>query len=148
MELTDLAIDVEAVENGEWFEEIPDFPGLALKVRGSNSTAFTRAYRQRLTLHRRALEADGDKAAELREAIWRDSLIEGCLIDWNVTDKGAPVSVSRAEEICADRHYAPLLDAIAWCARRIAMRRLSDLQEADAKLGERSAGAASGAGSE
>lgn len=123
MRLSDIKVDSKAIEQGEWIDEIPDLPGLRLKVRGTGNADFRR---QQSKLGRRD---DIDR-------VMTQLLVDTVLIDWDglTDDAGVPIPYSRdaAQQFLFDPDLRLLRDGVAWAANALSVRRKTD-QDEDAK---------------
>lgn len=124
MKLSDIRIDIDAVENGAWVNEIPDMGDLELKVRGLDCTA------ARALLERKARLRAGSVPARLAEqanAVNRENdrsdLLETVvLMDWrNLADDGTPVlySPEMARRLIRSPEFRPFRLAVIWAGNRV-----------------------------
>lgn len=116
--LTDAA--VEGIETGAWVGDIPNMPGLRLKVLGATSKAHVKANQAKLEMARKKSRKDltGDQVADCM----REVLAEVTLIEWDgITDGGKPVKFDRAlaKKWMTSRNGRALADAVYWAAQKL-----------------------------
>ena len=119
------------VRAGAWVKDIPvpGFDGVALRVRGLNNPD-ARRLREKL-----ASEAGkgGPIAGEKLDAIASEVIAEAILLDWNLTDDGAPLPFSKekAAELLADEDIGPLLrEAVSYAASVVGDKGAAELDAA------------------
>ena len=120
MKLSELQLDVEAVDNGIWVDS-SEFDGVSWYVRGTEYPPYQKALRTKMANMQkgRRTKLNGVAVDEFNH-LTRDLMVEHCLLDWRGidTDDGEPVSYSRelARAFMSDRKYSLLardiMDAI------------------------------------
>lgn len=128
----DAPVDLEA---GEWVGDIPDHPGVRLKVR-------SRTYKPFVTAHDRLLRSYGKRAQQaLREDAYKVAvgklLTEHVLIDWDnavqADGKSAKYDRKLAERILTSTDARGMgdtfRDAVAYCAGVVADRYLGTIED-------------------
>jgi hypothetical protein len=131
MKLSSLKADLAREEEGDWVE-IPDFPGVSLKVRSANSKAysmqlsvlsqkFARKYGQRPIPPEDSLRGSGKLLARY------------ILLDWKGLDDDVAqpliYSADLAEELLTNPEYRKLANAVLWAAQRIAEAEVDELDD-------------------
>ncbi|HLL28582.1 MAG TPA: hypothetical protein VKT73_13140 [Xanthobacteraceae bacterium] len=118
MRITDIKIDSNAIEHGDWVDA-PFIPGLRLKVRGIGNSDY-----KALAVKQAALSGF-QKTDEIEEANLSEQLIETILVDWDglEDDDGKPIPYSKdkAREYILD----PDLRAFRWSVNAAATAILS-----------------------
>lgn len=112
--LSDLRVDLAAVENGAWVEGIPGMGDLALKVRGLDCEP---ARLRRRLRARRGVSSDDVMTEVLREVV---------LLDWRgLTDGGEPLpySAETADILLTLTEFRPFRQAVIWAAEHVGTRR-------------------------
>ncbi|MEJ0097876.1 MAG: hypothetical protein WDM84_08040 [Bauldia sp.] len=123
MKLTDIKRAYERIEQGDWIKDIPEMPGLALRVKGIGNLAFDHA-RQELIRKRPHAEkvARLDAAEEYAEL--GKLLADTVLIDWSglQDDDGVemPYSKVRAEALLTDPEMRAFQNAVQYAALMVA----------------------------
>ena len=134
MRLSDIKVNPDAVQNGEWVKEIPEFEDLEVQVRGFDSSAYRLAQAKKIRLLPRGLRQN--PTPEVSDRMQSELLYEVVLLDWKnlIGDDGKPIvySKEKAKELLADPQYRALRDAVAWAASVVGADR-GDAREAAAK---------------
>lgn len=136
MKITNLMLDLAAIEGGHWVENIPGLADVRILTKGVGNAAF-RALNSQLV---KALVRDGKAGAELTteqaEEIEAQLLLKTCLLDWeNLTnDDGTPLPFSseKAELFLTNPTYRPIRTGIAYAAQQVGARVAAQV-EADRK---------------
>lgn len=121
------------VRTGGWVKDIPvaGFDGVALRVRGINNID---ARRLREKLAREAAPKDGGSIpAENLDVINNEVILGAILLDWNLTEDGAPLafSVAKAGNLLADPDIGPLLrDAVSYAGSVVAEQGTDEMEAA------------------
>ena len=130
MKLTDLEIDVDKLEQGDWVENIPDMGDLRLKVRGSGNSDFRALQQKLLRAVPRGKLRDGRVPPEVQDAITGTLLLETVLLDWDglADGNGEPIPYSRemAAKLLTEPKYRRFRDGVAWAADVVAERTKED----------------------
>lgn len=127
MDLDKLTVDVKAVEEGSWVDQIPELGDISFKVRGFGNAL----YRKMQTDLMRATPIAKRMDQAEQERINTKLLIETVLLDWkNLTRDGAvvPYSKDTAAEILNDPAYQRFKDGVTWAAHVVAEMRADDLE--------------------
>jgi hypothetical protein len=130
MKLTDLEIDVDKLEQGDWVENIPDMGDLRLKVRGSENADFRALQQKLLRAVPRGQLRDGRVPPEVSDRITATLLLETVLLDWDGlvggNDEPIPYSKEMAAKLLTDPKYRRFRNAVAWAADVVAERTKED----------------------
>lgn len=132
MDLNDLSVNVTAIEQGDWVDNIPDMGKLRLKVRGIGNSDYKRLQTRLIAAIPQADKMRGQVDPVVSEGIQTECLIETVLLDWNgLTAGGQPVPYSKekAKELLTNPSYAPLRNAVAWAASIIAVDRAARTED-------------------
>lgn len=111
---------VEGIETGAWVGDIPDLPGVRLKVLGSSAKAHVKANQAKLEAARK--KSRKDLSAEQAADCIREVLAEVTLVDWDgITDGGKSVKFDRelAKKWLTSRNGKKLADAVFWAAQKL-----------------------------
>lgn len=114
---------IKAIEEGHWVEDIPNAPGLRLRVRGLSS-------RKVLGLHdlkirkapRTDKNADGSLKSEASLRITREVYAEAVLLEWDgITANGKPVPYSKemAKKWLSDRSGDNFMRFVTYAANEV-----------------------------
>ncbi|OQP84193.1 hypothetical protein BTR14_20540 [Rhizobium rhizosphaerae] len=108
-----LMIDTEAERNGRW-EDYPDWPGVAFKVRGIESEAYRRrASEIRATVAKMSPEAGG----KYHETETPRNVVDNLLLDWRGFDMPFRGDETRRELVKPE--YRLFIGAIVYCAAKV-----------------------------
>lgn len=136
MKLSDLKVNVAAIEQGAWVDDIPELPGLRLKVRGFGNADDRRIQDIEYQRLPRNLRVRGNVPSATTDIIMTKRLLGAILIDWDGLtgddDKPLPYSKETAETLLTDKAYMPLRNAVIWAASVVADETKTE-QEADLK---------------
>lgn len=142
MKLSEIETITGRVEDGAWVKNIPNLPGLSLKVRGINCTAadvLRSQLLQDLPEEARRKPSDADN-----ERIATQVMARVLLVDWNITEDGpagadgkptqvrVPFTVEAAQTALANPKVRLLRDGVAYASQFVALLG-TDRLEADAK---------------
>jgi hypothetical protein len=119
MEIKSFKRDAKAAQDGRWVDDIPNMPGVRLKVRGLSCFAATSLRRAK----ERAVPRDGRERGAIKlkveQRISREVLHEAILLDWDgLTDKDQPFpyDFEAAGAMLKDPDYDIFAGAVAWAA--------------------------------
>lgn len=131
MKLNDIRLDLEAIENGVWIDNIPKCGTLRLKVRGARSKKWREVSRNIVEVSRLSGPSEDD-AEKYMTALY----LQAGLVDWDGVerDDGEPIkfNVTDAEKILTDPSLVFFREGVQWAIDRASDRRLAQ-READAK---------------
>lgn len=136
MKLSSAALNIDAINGGEWVANLPGLGDFTVKVKGVGNEEY-RLLVSRLTRDALRTKRAGEELSTAEvDAIGVRALLETVLIDWaNLTDDAGaqiPYSMDRAQEFLADPRYRPIRDGVEWAARIVGDRRAAQM-ETDAK---------------
>ena len=130
MKLTDLEIDVDKLEQGDWVESIPDMGDLRLKVRGSGNSDYRALQQKLLRAVPRGQLRDGRVPPEVQDKITSQLLLDTVLLDWDglagEDEQPIPYSKELAAKLLTEPKYRRFRDAVAWAADVVAERTKED----------------------
>lgn len=119
MEIKSFKRDAKAAADGRWVDDIPNMPGVRLKVRGLSCFAATSLRRAK----ERAVPRDGRERGAIKLAveqrISREILHEAILLDWDgLTDNGEPFAYDfdAAGLMLKNPDYDIFAGAVSWAA--------------------------------
>jgi hypothetical protein len=123
MKLSSLKVDIVREEEGDWID-IPDLPGVSLKVRSTNSKGYSMALSLRSQKFARKY---GSRPIPPEESLKANGslLAEHILLDWKglTEDDGTteiPFNKELAAEYLQNPEYRQLANAVVWAAQRVA----------------------------
>lgn len=124
MKFSDIAEINRRVQEGEWVRDIPLLPGVALKVRGINSGAYSDLRQKLVRQLSREDKAGGTISEGQAERIDKQLLSEALLLDWTGIegDDGAvvPYSKETAEHLVSAPEYQIFRDGVQYAAMTVA----------------------------
>lgn len=134
MKLSSIKINGRAIEEGAWVNQIPQLPGVRLKVRGLGNRDYRRFEAKLIREIPREARIDGLDPADA-DAIEARCLAETVLIDWDGIegDDGAPQRLTPeiALGYLQDPDYLVLRNAVVYAASIVASTKAAD-ETADA----------------
>jgi len=110
----------DAIESGDWVDDIPQMGDLRLRVKGLNSAQFKAIFaRKQRAVPKQQRERDGEIQEEVLHQIRGEALCEAILLDWDgLTSEGQPFPFDKetarkwlTDPDFADFHYATLYAA-------------------------------------
>jgi hypothetical protein len=125
MDISQFKRDAKRVEDGEWVDDLPEFPGVRFKVRGMQSMAYNSAHAKRvraIPIHKRKKDGAPDEL-DAYEALG-DALADAVLLDWDGIDKdGKPLKYDAelARTWLTDLDFAHFNTAVMQAAQRVDM---------------------------
>jgi len=137
MQLNQIAVDVEREEKGDWVE-VPDLPGVSLKVRSLYNKDYQHA--QQVAARKMARRYGKQPIPpDVQTKTYARLLSDHVLLDWSgITDENGDAvsySVEFGRDVLADPQYRRLADAVAWAAGVVGEQDVEDLED-DAKNSE------------
>jgi hypothetical protein len=126
MKLSNIRVDVVAVEQGGWVDNIPDMEDLRLKTRAEFNDDWRRLYGQlydALPREQKVGRLDPAVADQLNARC----ILECGLVGWEnfldeATGEPIPFSKEKAAEFLFDKQYRPFLAACLHAARTVAQQ--------------------------
>lgn len=132
MKLSDLTIDADRLENGDWVDNIPEMGGVRLKVRGFNNSDWRKLQNTLIEATPRKQRLGGRLDPNTMDEITSKCLLNACLLDWDGllddNDKPIPYDKKRAEQLLKDPQYRKFREAVVW-ASQIVAEQINDEQE-------------------
>lgn len=134
MKLSSIAVDPQAVEDGDWVKGLPEMGDLELKCRGQNSAVWKMRRRKLLNALPRNLRNRPDGLPqEVEDQLTNTLLLDAGLMDWRnleLDDGVKPYSRELAEKLIKDPAYALFRDAVLIATVRVG----ADVDTADEEL--------------
>lgn len=125
VKLSSLAVDINAEQSGDWVD-IPDLPGVALKVRSINAPAYQVA--RGLLMQKLRRKHGQDKPIPVNDltvalgALYAEHL----LLDWrglaDDNDQPLPFSTELSTSLLTNPEYRNLVQHVAYAAGRVGER--------------------------
>lgn len=133
MRLSEIAVNVEAIEVGRWVPVDHILPGVRLKVRGIDNTD-CRRLRNKLVAEVPRVERIKGLDTTKADAINARLLAETVLIDWSglEDEDGKPLAFSKAKalEILIDPAFIVFRNAVEWAAGIVHEDDLVEIEDA------------------
>lgn len=96
MDIGKQKVNAEAIEQGEWIENIPEAGDLRLKLRGRTCADYRQMQQRLISALPRNVRFQSPLPLETSDRINLTCLVEVCMIDWEgVLDNGQPVKFSK-----------------------------------------------------
>ena len=127
MKLNEIKESSRKIEHGAWVSNLPNLPGVSLKVRG----AFNSDYNRMLGKLRSELSPEEWRDDAVQEGIETTLLVETVLLDWDGIED-APYSRETAQQLLSDPDFAILRRAVNFASSNVAREGRQTLEE-DAK---------------
>ena len=112
MKITDLEIDVDAVDNGAWVRDIPDMGGVAFRVRGSEYAPYQKALRATMVSQGRRQRLASQMDMDKFQAVQYRLTAEHLLLDWSgldgADDQPLPFTPETAMRLMTERKFRPV----------------------------------------
>jgi hypothetical protein len=148
MKIGDIAVDADRLENGAWVDDVPEMPGLRLKVRGSFNADWRKLQQKLLDNIPRKKRMGGRTDLDEQEAIMTKCLLNCCLLDWegleDESGKAIPYSKEFAQKLLSEPQYRRFRESVAWAANMVAEIKDEDQREAVGNLVKLSTGSTDG----
>jgi len=123
MDIFSIEKNVAAIDAGDWVSDIPNFPGVRLKVRGLGSETCENVRDAKVrALMPSDFDENGAPKKDVTARIAREVLHEAILIDWDgftASGKAFPYSPESALPFCTEKRFEDFQDAVTWAARKI-----------------------------
>ena len=145
IKLNSARVDLKREREGEWVD-IPDWPGVRLKVRGFNYGPYIVAKNQvDLRNHRRYFSKQRDIPQDELFRTNGQLYLDHILLDWSGLDDddGKPIPFSRAEEYLLDPAFRVLHDHIRYAGGLVGEVEIELSQDTAKNLSPSSAGSSS-----
>ncbi|WP_046869358.1 hypothetical protein [Microvirga massiliensis] len=127
MKLSDIRDVTNKIESGGWVGELPNLPGVKVKVRG----IFNSDYRRLLAKLRADIPPEKWDDPEIAETIDTQLLHETILVDWHGIED-AEYTPELAKQLLSDPEFAVFRRAVHYAGNIVAAQGKQSL-EADAK---------------
>lgn len=148
MKMSEVAVDSGRSEAGAWVGDVPDMPGLRLKVRGSNNKDWRKLTSKLLEAVPRKRRLGNRLDPEDTDHITNMCLLNTSLLDWEglEDDDGKEIPYSRdvAHKLCTDPDFRRFRDAVAWAANLVGEQNEEDVKDASGNLVKFSVGTTDG----
>lgn len=115
MKLSDIKAVTHKIEQGAWVSDLPNLPGISVKVRGYGNSD----YRRLLTKLRAGMSAEESNDPFQQEQLDARLLYETILIDWHGIDD-MPFSAENAETLLSDPDMAVFRMGVNYAASVVA----------------------------
>jgi hypothetical protein len=117
MKLSNLKVDVDAIENGTWVSDIPNLPGVRFLVAGMESKAYKKAFAKELrTSTTRRERASGNVDTDRIQELQKRLVAKHCLLDWDGVDdddgKPVPYDPKLALTLMTEPQYLPFQQGV------------------------------------
>lgn len=117
MKLSAFKVDTNKVEGGQWVRKIPDFPGIAFKVRGFSSQIYRKAISVEMDQYSR-IERMSGLSADQQSDVQAKAMAEAGILDWSGIEdedgKPLPFSKDAALVYLTDPDYRRFSAAVAF----------------------------------
>jgi hypothetical protein len=127
MKLNDIKKATQNIEEGGWVGELPNLPGVSVRVRG----AFNSEYNKLLSKLRAELTPEEWSDPEMQEALDTKLVHETILVDWHGIED-AQYSSDAALDLLSNKEFAVFRRAVNYAASVVAREGRKSLEE-DAK---------------
>jgi hypothetical protein len=126
-------IDVDALENGDWVDNIPEMGALRLKTRGANNKAWRRMQAKLIAAvprSKRVGTLDPDESDRITAILLRET----ALLDWDGLEgpdgKPLPFSKEQANEYLTNPKYGGRFrDAALYAANIVAEQKQEEIED-------------------
>jgi hypothetical protein len=115
MKLGDIRATTQKIEQGAWVGDLPNLPGISVKVRGT----FNADYNRMLAKLRTEMSPDEWRNTEVQEALDAQLLLDTILIDWDGIED-AEYSRQAAQEMLTNPEYSVFKRAVAYAGNVVA----------------------------
>lgn len=109
MKISELEVDQKIVEEGKWVSNIPEMPGVRLKVRGANNKDWRRTAQRLINAVPRKMRVNGMLDPDEADRISATILLMTGLLDWEGIegddDQPIPYSKKKAAEYLAGERF-------------------------------------------
>lgn len=125
MKLSDIRGVTQKIEHGAWVDDLPNLPGVTVKVRGFGNAD----YRRKLFEKRKNMTPAQMEDEEVRQRLETELLHEAVLQDWSGIDD-TPYSSETALKLLTDPELAVFRSAVDYAAGVVAQRGKASLEDA------------------
>lgn len=124
MKIGEIKVDPAKIEAGAWVDEIPEFDGVRLKVRGLGCKEQQKLQRTLFEAIPRSRRPKGKVSQEDQDRILDRCLHEVILLDWeglqNDDDSAMAYDKAKALTFITDPAFKKFRDAVIWAADTVA----------------------------
>ena len=124
MKLSEIKVDPAKIEAGAWVDEIPEFDGMRLKVRGLGCKEMQKLQRSLFEAIPRSRRPKGKVSQEDQDRILDRCLHEVILLDWEglQNDDDTPMAFDKAKALTfiTEPAFKKFREAVIWAADTIA----------------------------
>lgn len=124
MKLSEIKVDPAKIEAGAWVDEIPEFDGVRLKVRGLGCKEMQKLQRTLFDAIPRSRRPKGKVSQEDQDRILDRCLHEVILLDWDglQNDDDTPMAYDKAKALTfiTEPAFKKFREAVVWAADTIA----------------------------
>ncbi len=124
MKLSEIKVDPAKIEAGAWVDEIPEFDGVRLKVRGLGCKEMEKLQRSLFEAIPRSRRPKGKVSKEDQDRILDRCLHEVILLDWDglQNDDDTPMAFDKAKALTfiTEPAFKKFREAVIWAADTIA----------------------------
>lgn len=134
MKLSDIAVNPDLIEHGDWVDNLPDMPGIRIKVRGINNADYRKLQARLIREIPRSQRLEGLTPKD-EDAIMSQLLLETIVLDVEgLEDDNGPIPYTRqlGEKLLFDPQFQRFRAAAATAADIVAQRRKAEIKD-DAK---------------
>lgn len=118
MKLTDLELNVDAVDNGAWVTDIPDMEGVSFCVRGSEYAPYQKALRSAMVVQGRRQRLQQQVDMEKFSATQNRLAAEHLLLGWSGLEDAdggdLAFSLPIALRLMTERKYRPVQRGVSY----------------------------------
>lgn len=133
MKLSDIKVDVNRAEQGDWVSDVPELEGVRLKVRGLSNPDFQRVVDKLTAAVPRHKRVNGRIDPVERDRIGGQALAQTILLDWDglTQEDGSvlPYSPDLARKLLTEPEFRVFRDGVTWAAQQVADTRAVSTEE-------------------
>lgn len=134
MKLSGLKVNLQALEQGAWVDNIPEMEGLRLKVRGVGNKDWRKLQSRLLDSVPRKKRVGGRLDPDEQDRISTTLLRDTGLVDWDglEDDDGKPLPYSKetAGKLLADPEMTRFRDGVLWACTMVAEQDAEHIEDA------------------
>ncbi len=134
MKISTVKLDVNAIEEGEWVEDIGGWPGVRIKTRGLNNSKADRMQVKAVSRVSFSARRNDEARAQLTQDLGKRTLYETCILDWDgfEDDDGNPIpySLEQCKEWCTKPEFRAIRDLFTEAASMVGQAEADAREEA------------------
>lgn len=134
MKLSDLELNLAAVDDGAWVDTLPDLEGVRVRVRGTDYKPYQKALRQALAGQGRKQRLQATMDVEGYDVLTRKLMAEHLVVAWDgiEDEQGLPVAATPAlvMQVMTERRFRPLRDGILYAVNLVDSNLVEHREEA------------------